>query len=223
MEDFESEEQVSVGQLLRPDNSNLKRGFALVTMALALGVFISLSVLQPSEETVSTESEVAAPTVSIAEAEPTTTAEVTTTVGTTTTDVEQETTSSDTDTTESQTTPTVATTAATTATTAGTTRGDTVVRVFNDAGFAGVAGLATSIIGGAGFETISPTDSPEPDQVLSQVLFTSGFEDSAEEIASLLNISSAQVQQLSAGNRPIDDVDGLDIVVVIGRNEDLPR
>lgn len=225
MEDLESEEQVSVGQLLRPDNSNVKRGFALVGIALALGIFISLSVLEPTDDAgISTESEVAAPTVSIAEPNSDTTVEVTTTTveAVTTTDAE-ETTTSESETTEAPATTAAPTTQATTTTTAGSSRSDTVVRVFNDAGFAGVAGLATSIIGDAGFDTVSPTDAPEPDQTLSQVLYGAGSQDFAQEIASLLNISSAQVQQLTAGNRPIDDVDDVDIVVVIGRNEDLPR
>ncbi len=218
MEEFDSEEQVSVGELLRPDNSNLKRGFTLVALAVALGVFISLSVLEPAEDGVSTET-VAAPTVSVSEPETPTTTVATTNATTSTT-----TPTTATATTElEETTTTVATTAATTTTAPALTRSETVVRVFNDAGFAGVGALGTRIVSNAGFDTVSPTDAPEPDQVLSQVLYGPGFEDFATEIAGALNISTGQVQALGAGNRPINDVDGIDIVVVVGRNENLPR
>ena len=194
-------------------------------------MFISLSVLEPADDVVSTSEEVAAPTASVAGSEstqsPSTTVTATTNSAAVTTEAEAEevtTTTEAATTTETQTTATtaVATTAPTTAA-PGTVRSTTVVRVFNDAGFAGVAGLATRIVSEAGFETVEPTDAPDPDQSRSQILYRAGFEGLANEVATLLNAEGAEIALLTAGNQPIDDVSGVDIVVVVARDEALPR
>ncbi len=209
----------SVAEMLKPDNSNVKRGFVLVGLAVLLGLFMSMQVLNGPDQaneivaapTVSIEDDTASSvTVEVAETTRVTrqvspiTAASNTSVDDSETSVEEETT----------TTPTTASTA--------TARASAVVQVLNGARFSGVASAASDVLEDDGFELVTPGDTPEVYNN-STVLYSEGFASQAQAIAAALNIDSDALQILTSQNQPIDDVADVDIVVVVGKDETIPR
>ncbi len=212
----------SVAEMLKPDNSNVKRGFVLVGLAVLLGLFMSMQVLNGPDQA---NEIIAAPTVSI---EDDTASSVTVEVAETTRVTRQvspitaasNTSVDDSETSVEEETTTTSTTASTASTT--TARASAVVQVLNGARFSGVASAASNVLEDDGFELVTPGDTPEVYNN-STVLYSEGFASQAQAIAAALNIDSDALQILTSQNQPIDDVADVDIVVVVGKDETIPR
>ncbi|CAN5234507.1 hypothetical protein BH24ACT1_BH24ACT1_12040 [soil metagenome] len=89
------------------------------------------------------------------------------------------------------------------------------VLVANGAGVSGLAGDVTELVAGAEFETASPTDVSDGEEVeASIVYYTPGFEDAATMVAAVFD----PVPEVAAltDPPPVDDLAGAHVVVVAG-------
>lgn len=89
------------------------------------------------------------------------------------------------------------------------------VLVANGAGVGGLAGDLTELVAAAEFETVSPTDVSDGEEVeTSVVYYTPGFEEAATMVAAVFD----PVPEVAAltDPPPVDDLAGANVVVVAG-------
>jgi|GEM_PF-6471830 len=210
----------NVRELFHPDNSDVKRGVVLVVLASVLGVFLSIQVIgkEPGTVTAAAELPVVDETTSSLAATTTTRATFTSELnkvevveGPIANSISTSSTSS-TSTTVKETTTTVYV----------RQPSDVIVKVFNGSGAAGIASKGTKMIAAEGYETVTPGDTPSR-VIDSEILYSEGFESEAADILEILKAKEdVEPELLTTRNRPVNTLNGIDVVVIVGRDGDIP-
>jgi len=95
------------------------------------------------------------------------------------------------------------------------------VLVLNGAGTQGIAARGTEAMQAAGYTTADPKNADAPGA--SAILYTEGYELDAAAVASVFATGLEMlIAPLDDTNRPVDDIQGAHIVVVIGNDGTIP-
>jgi hypothetical protein len=92
---------------------------------------------------------------------------------------------------------------------------EVTILVANGSGVDGVGASTTEALGGRGYQTLNPTNTPATPS--SQVLYVPGAQASAEQVAATLGLPPTAVAPLGT-TPPVEDLGTAQVLVIIGSN-----
>lgn len=95
-------------------------------------------------------------------------------------------------------------------------KGEVKVLVANGAGVRGLGAATTNALKNAGYTTLTPTDTTTSPIDKTAIQFAEGFEAEARELAGLIGQPATVVARLAAPPVAAADLDGANVVVVLG-------